>query len=268
MGNLVSQVNSNVLLKAAVVDVGIQWGCCALAVAFKTEKFFDLAGSSTFLYLTWATLAWSRRGRGMPWFPRQIIQNSCVSMWSIRLGTYLFSRVLQSGEDRRFRKIKENPGMFLMTWTMQAAWVFVTLLPTILLNMKKQDKPLTYRDYLGWGLWAAGFLIEMIADQQKTNFKADPDNAGKFISTGLWSICRHPNYLGEIMIWAGLFLPASNVMRGKELFSAISPLFVIFLLTRVSGIPMLERYADKKWGATPDYQQYKANTAKLVPFIW
>lgn len=268
MGNVYSMVNKNVLLKTAVADVSIQWTGFAIGWILKTEKFYDLAGSSTFLYLTWASLIWAKRSSKAAWFPRQTIQNSCVSIWAIRLGTYLFSRILQDGEDRRFRRAKESMPLFFTFWTVQALWVFLTLLPTLILNMKNQDKTLTAKDYIGWGIWGIGFLTEMIADFQKSRFRSDLDNRGKFITTGLWSLCRHPNYLGEILMWAGLFLPASSVMSENEYYSVISPFFVAYLLTKVSGIPLLERHADKKWGALPEYQRYKTTTAKLIPYIW
>ena len=260
-------LNRNPLLKAAAYDFGIQWVAFGFAYALKTEKFYDLVGSSTFLGLTWLTLNWGRKGH-LPFFNRQIIQNSCVTLWAARLGTYLFSRVMESGEDRRFRKAKNSFSHFWFFWTMQGLWVWITLLPTMILNFKQEDKELNYRDYLGFAIFATGFLIEATADYQKSKFRSDPANKDKFVNTGLWSISRHPNYLGEILIWSGLFLPASNVMEGNEFFSALSPLFVTFLLTKVSGIPMLERYADKKWGALAEYQRYKQRTAKLFPFIW
>lgn len=261
-------VNNNVLLKAGAVDFSIQWIAFAIAYLLKTEKFYDLVGSSTFLYLCWVTLNWAKRGTAAPIFQRQLIQNSCVSIWAARLGTFLFSRVLRSGEDRRFRKAKESASLFFTFWTVQGLWVWLTLLPTMILNTKTEDKELNYRDYLGFGLWACGFLIEAIADQQKSRFRDNPSNHGAFISHGLWSICRHPNYLGEILMWLGLFFPASNVMQGKEFLSVMSPLFVVYLLTNVSGVPLLERYADKKWGSLVAYQQYKARTAKVFPYIW
>ena len=111
-------------------------------------------------------------------------------------------------------------------------------------------------------------MIEATADYQKTKFRSNPLNKDKFVKTGLWSISRHPNYFGEILIWCGLFLPASNVLEGKEWLSIISPMFVSYLLTKVSGIPILEKYADRKWGALSEYQKYKQNTAKLIPFVW
>jgi len=268
MGQVMSHVNTNLLLKAAVIDMGIQWGCCAAAIALKTEKFYDLAGSSTFLYLTWLTLSWGNRGAIKRAFPRQLVQNTCVSVWALRLGSYLVSRVMHEGEDKRFKKAKENPSTFFVYWSVQGLWVWLTLLPTMILNIKRHNKPLGMRDYIGWGFWICGFLLQAVADSQKSSFRSNPENKGKFITEGLWSYSRHPNYLGEIMMWSGLFLPASSVMTGKELLSVISPVFVMYLLTNVSGIPILERMGEKRWGHLEEYQAYKRNTARLIPFIW
>ena len=91
---------------------------------------------------------------------------------------------------------------------------------------------------------------------------------GKFISSGIWSLSRHPNYFGEILLWSGLYLSASSVFKGAEFASVLSPMFVALLLTKVSGIPMLERYGMKKWGQDPNYLAYVKNTPVLVPFIW
>jgi len=266
MSSIQRTLNENVLLKAAVADLGIQVGGFVISWITNSEKHYDLTGSSTFLYLSWATLMWAKSGNKL--FPRQIAQNSCVTVWALRLGTYLFSRVLKAGEDRRFRAAKKSPPLMLTFWVMQAAWVWITLWPTMIINTKQVDLPLTHRDYIGYGLFATGFLFEMIADYQKTQFRSIPENQGKFISSGLWSLSRHPNYFGEILLWAGLYLPASNVISGKEWYSIISPLFVAGLIIKVSGIPLLEKYADKKWGSLVEYQKYKASTAKLIPFVW
>ncbi|KAL8598312.1 hypothetical protein ACOMHN_047633 [Nucella lapillus] len=253
----------NSLAKAAAVDFGIQWCCWIVASALKTEKFYDLAGSGTFFALALLSLRWGRT-----YFTRQKIQSGMVMAWALRLGTYLFSRILQEGVDRRFNNVRDKPGIFFVYWTIQGVWALCTLLPTLMLNGKKRDRPLRKRDYLGWGLWGLGFLLEVLADHQKSAFRADPQNAGQFIHHGLWSISRHPNYLGEILMWTGLYVSASSVLSGWEHVSVISPAFLTFLLLKVSGIPMLEAYGQKKWGASVEYQDYLRNTAKLVPFIW
>merc|ERR1712004_50407 len=253
----------SILTKSAALDFGIQWGLFAIAAALKTEKFYDLAGSSTFLLLAYQSLQW-----GHTFYTRQKIQTGAVAIWASRLGLFLFNRILQDGQDTRFEKIRGDPKRFFIAWTLQGMWVFLTLLPTLILNGKREDKPLATRDYVGWGMWATGFLFEVLADYQKSQFKADPANKGQFIRSGLWGISRHPNYFGEILAWSGLFLSASSVMHGWEHLSIVSPLFVTFLLTKVSGIPMLEKAGLKRWGTDPAYQQYLKSTAVLIPYLW
>lgn len=260
----------NLFIKTALVDVAIQWICFAISWLLGTEKFYDLVGSSTFLLLTWMTFSWGGH-EGTAASHRQLLQSFCVTIWAIRLGSYLFSRVLVAGEDRRFRKAKQNAFLFLFYWTVQAVWVYVVLCPTIVINSKPghlHDPPLTLVDAFGYLMFWFGFLFEVFADFQKSRFRADPANEGKFISHGLWSISRHPNYFGEIVVWVGLFVPASRVVVGWEWLTMVSPLFTAFLLIKVSGIPLLERYADKKWGSVEAYQKYKAKTACLIPYVW
>ncbi|EDO44484.1 predicted protein [Nematostella vectensis] len=251
------------LLTAAGFDFGIQWVLWAFASAFRTEKFYDLAGSATYIFLAWQTLLSSGKFNF-----RQLVQTGCVTAWGLRLGSFLFARVLRDGRDSRFDKVRDNPKVFFIYWSIQGVWVFITLLPTLLLNTKREDPELGWKDYLGWGLWSAGFLLEALADHQKSVFKANPSSKGKWISTGVWSLCRHPNYLGEIVLWTGLFMSASSVMKGVEYGSVISPIFVTFLLTKVSGIPIQDRQALKRWGDVAAYQEYRRKTAMLIPYIW
>ncbi|KAF7246959.1 hypothetical protein EYD10_07159 [Varanus komodoensis] len=183
----------------------------------------------------------------------------------VRLGLFLFLRILKEGHDKRFNGIRENPGTFFLYWTMQGIWVFITLLPTLLLNLEKNGKPLGFWDYLGWSIWAVGFTTEAVADQQKWHFRSNPDNADKFIQSGLWAYSRHPNYLGEILLWTGLFVSATSVLHGWQYVSVLSPLLVWFLLSHVSGVPILEKAAMKKWGKQAAFQAYLRETPMLWP---
>ncbi|XP_039602719.1 uncharacterized protein si:ch211-210c8.6 [Polypterus senegalus] len=253
---------ANVLLKCAAVDVLLQWTGWAVSAALRTERFYDLAGSGTFILLTHLSRHWGGRG-----FLRQKVQSGLVTLWGLRLGFFLFLRIMKEGQDRRFNHVRESPGIFFVYWTVQALWVFITLLPTLILNIEQRDRPLGIRDWLGWSLWLLGFTIETVADQQKWNFKNDPDNAGRFIQSGLWACSRHPNYFGEILQWSGLFISASSVMQGAQYATLISPLFVWFLLRHVSGIPILEKQALKRWGSDPTFQQYVRDTPVLWPFL-
>ncbi|XP_064647603.1 uncharacterized protein LOC135500230 [Lineus longissimus] len=252
----------NLLVRTAAVDFGIQWVLWVVAAALKTEKFYDLAGSGTFLLLAYQALQW-----GGTRFPRQSIQSDMVMVWAFRLGAYLFTRILKEGKDRRFNGVRDNPGKFFMFWTIQGVWIFVTLLPTLIMHSKKRDTPVGLRDYTGWSMWLIGFLIEVIADYQKSAFRNNPDNEGKFIQNGLWSISRHPNYFGEILLWFGLYISASSTFSKYEYLSVLSPVAVAFLLNNVSGVPLLEASAKRRWGTDPGYIAYKRRTPSLIPFI-
>jgi len=225
------------------------------------EKFYDLTGGSTFVLV--ALLSYiSNSGFHL----RQKVITGCVVTWGLRLSLYLFQRILKEGRDRRFNRVRDKPSQLFIFWTIQGVWVLLTLLPVLILNSKKDDIPVDNLDRIGWGLWSAGFLIESIADLQKARFQRTKGK--EWIDTGLWSLSRHPNYLGEIMMWCGIFLSSSRVMRGLEYLSVLSPAFVSFLLCCVSGIPLLEQSADKRWGSSIEYQLYKKHTAILIPFLW
>lgn len=260
MGSNLAKSN---LVKAAAVDFGIQWACWAVAATLKTEKFYDLAGSSTFFLLALQSLRWNRT-----YFTRQKVQTGMVMAWAARLGTFLFTRILKEGQDKRFNKVRDNPRVFWFYWTVQGVWVLLTLLPTLLVNSKKEDQPLTKKDYIGWGLWVAGFILETVADYQKSSFRSNPDNEGQFINVGLWKIVQYPNYLGEIMMWSGLYLTSTSVLKGWEHLAVVSPIFLTYLLTNLSGIPLQEKSAMRRYGSNPDYLQHIKNTKKLIPFIW
>lgn len=245
------------------VDFGAQWIVWAVSSVFATEQFYDLTGSLTFLTLIYLS---NKIGSGSSF--RKNMVSGMAGIWALRLGSFLFLRVLKSGEDKRFHKVKHEPARFWIWWTLQGIWVFVTLLPTLVLNLKQIYKPVGWRDYVGWSIWFAGFAIEVIADHQKTSFRANPDNSGRFITSGLWSISRHPNYFGEIVMWCGLWLSSSSVMSGFELLTLLCPMFDALLLVKLSGIPILERMADQRWGAESAYQAYKASTSVLIPWLW
>ncbi|XP_055520604.1 uncharacterized protein si:ch211-210c8.6 [Leucoraja erinacea] len=251
----------SILVKCAVADMAIQWALWAVSSILQTEKFFDLAGSGTFVILTYLSYRWNGTN-----YPRQRIQSAMVTTWGLRLGLFLLLRMLKEGKDRRFNQVRNNPKTFFVYWTFQGIWIFLTLLPTLILNTEEKDTPLCAQDFTGWVIWTLGFVLEAVADHQKWKFKSNVKNAHKFIQKGLWAFCRHPNYLGEMLQWTGLFISASTVMTGIEYISIFSPVFLWFLLTHVSGIPMLEKHAMKKWGQDPAYLEYVRRTPALWPF--
>lgn len=226
----------------------------------KTEHYFDLTGSVTYLSLTAVAVALSDELDA-----RAVIVAVMVAVWALRLGVFLFRRVKRDGRDGRFDRIKVDPLRFFMTWTLQALWVLLTLACALAIITGRERRPIGWVAVVGITVWVAGFTIEVIADRQKSAFRSDPANNGRFITTGLWAWSRHPNYFGEIVLWVGVAILALPVLSGWRWATLISPFFVVLLLTRISGIPMLEARGKKRWGDDDAFQAYTRNTPVLVP---
>lgn len=256
------------LLEYAAVSVGIQWAAALLyAIPRKDERIFDLTGAVT--HATLVRLAYRVTLEEQPtlgWRAQALTVLVCV--WCARLGLFLYWRILSRGEDTRFAEIRDNKLRFLSVWTVQGLWVFLTDLPVLLSVVHGQHSADVHvLDVAGVLLWAVGFALEVAADYQKTKFRRDPRNKGKFISSGLWAYSRHPNYLGEILLWVGVFLVAVHTLQAEPTYqalAAVSPAFVTLLLTTVSGIPLLEKQGDERWGKDEAYQQYKRQTSVLL----
>lgn len=238
----------------------IQWIAFIPAYLLQTEKFFDLTGSITYISVIMIAVAF-----GNAVDVRTILLATLVVVWAIRLGTFLFRRIHKAGKDDRFDGIKPSFIRFLNVWTIQALWVTFTMAAALVAITTTARKGFDVFAVVGFLIWVVGFTIEVVADAQKSRFSANPDNKGKFIQTGLWSRSRHPNYLGEIMLWIGVAVIAAPVFQDWQWIALISPVFVTFLLTRVSGVPLLEQKADKKWGGQKDYESYKKKTPVLIP---
>lgn len=251
-----------------VLAFAIQWLAFVPAYLRKTEHYFDLTGSVTYVLL-------AAFGLWVGYDARAALLAVLVWVWAIRLGSFLFARVRESGGDGRFDRIKTDLGQFLLTWTLQGLWVFVTLAPALAAMTGGDPRPLGAFALLGALLWLTGFVIEVVADAQKTRFRRKPENRERFISSGLWAWSQHPNYFGEILLWCGIAIIALPVLGGRaegavpwQYATLISPLFVYVLLTRISGIRMLDARARRRWGDDPAYQAYVRRTPRLWPRPW
>ena len=242
---------------------GVQWIGLIHARLFETEHYFDLVGSLTYITVTVFALQQAAE-IGL----RQQIIAGVVIVWAARLGPFLFRRIQKAGEDRRFRKIKLSTPRFLLTWTLQGTWVFLTAGAALAAIMTSNTAPLGTVFYVGAAMWVLGFAVEVIADSQKSAFKADPANENKFITTGIWARAQHPNYFGEILLWVGVAVMALPSLSGSAMIFLISPVFVAVLLTRISGVPLLRKTAGARWGDDPEYQAYLKNTPLLIPRIF
>jgi len=238
----------------------IQWVAFIIAFIQKSERFFDLTGSLTYISVTTLSVFLIPEIDN-----RSVLLLVLVVIWATRLGTFLFTRIQRVGRDDRFDEIKVSFSRFLLTWTIQGLWVTLTAAAALGAITSTNQKPLGWIGLVGFVVWAVGFFFELLADVQKSAFKANPENKVKFIQTGLWAWSRHPNYFGEIVIWIGVAIIALPVLRGWALLTLISPLWVFLQLTIISGVPMLEKKAEKRWGDQADYQRYKASTPVLIP---
>lgn len=248
-----------VLAACAALAVAIQWVAFVPAAALRTERFYDLVGAATYLTVIAVAVAFGAPG------PRGLVAAGLVAVWAVRLGAYLARRGAVHG-DRRFEEIKRSPGRFFVAWTLQGVWVTITALAALVVLVTPDQPPrLLVTDVVGVAVFVAGFAVEVVADAQKARFRAEPANAGRFITTGLWAWSRHPNYAGEITLWVGMLALASGALHGWGWLALLSPTFVVVLLTRVSGIPMLEASADARWGGDPAYVAWKARTPVLFP---
>ena len=243
----------------------MQWIAFIPAYIWQTERFYDLTGSLTYLTVTGLAIFGKSMWGHSDIDIRSLLLALLITVWALRLGTFLFVRILKAGEDRRFKDLKSSLPIFLRTWTLQGLWVFLTSVSALTAISAITVHPVDITLYTGTAIWIFGFVFEVIADYQKSRFRANKDNVDQFIQAGLWSISRHPNYFGEITLWVGVTIIALPVLRGWQFVTLISPFFVFLLLTRVSGIPLLQARADEKWGHLQTYQKYQENTPALWP---
>ncbi len=237
----------------------INWVAFVPSALAQTEHYYDLVGGITYITVTAAAVYLSGELD-----LRAMLVAGMVMIWALRLSTFLFRRISKAGKDSRFDVIKTKPVRFLMAWTIQGLWVLLTAAAALAIITGGKREPLGIIGIIGIVVWSLGMLIEITADNQKSAFKKDPANKGKFINTGLWAWSRHPNYFGEIVLWIGIAIIALPVLQGWQWATLISPVFVYVLLTRVSGVPLLEKQADERWGGQEDYEDYKRRTPELV----
>ncbi|KAJ2897568.1 hypothetical protein MKZ38_004553 [Zalerion maritima] len=295
------------LLPTAGLIFGIQAAFAVPACIYATERYYDLSGGLTFLAATGYAASLPARRAGLPlraalktllttgsagalnW--RHVAMGGMISIWSARLSSHLFSRIRKQGHDSRFDELKHSPPKFLVAWAFQALWVTVSLLPlTFLAAAPAHALPrLAATDVLGLTMWMAGMAFEVTADRQKTKWlegKKKKEHDEEFMTTGLWQVCRYPNYLGEITLWTGAAIFASGMMARSSVLGSLGwgsspwsrvavaampflcPAFSAFLLTQVSGIPLSQPKYDKKFGDREDYRKWRDSTPMLLPKFW
>nr|POE74732.1 hypothetical protein CFP56_37263 [Quercus suber] len=311
----------NPFLRTLIPSIGLAYGL-QVAVAIpsivaQTERFYDLSGSLTYISCTalslylptlraryaastsatapaWPSLLASLTSKGgvSAWNWRQVLLSAAVTIWATRLGSFLFSRITaEDGKDSRFDSIRGSPPKFLVAFAAQATWVSLCLMPVLAINSIPATTlaalpMVTLTDIIGLSLFVGGITFEALADRQKSQWlqeKKEKKHSEEFLTRGLWSKSRHPNYFGESTLWTGIATTAAGVMlsqvgqsgmgfsgsagarAGALAMAAVSPAFVTFLLLKVSGVPLSENKYDKRYGDRKDYQDWKKNTPMFIP---
>jgi steroid 5-alpha reductase family enzyme len=242
-----------------------------LAYILQTDIFTDFVYGLTFIIVALFFLFLNRS-----FTITQITLFLMIFSWGARLGVYLFIRILKTKKDERFNQIRKSVFKLAGFWTLQAVTIFIIMLPSLIVLTKNdsltqayfliQDKSFFYVILiLGFLIWLTGFLIETIADWQKFKFKSKPENKGKWTNKGLFKYSRFPNYFGEMLCWWGIYIYTLPFLKGFEYLTIISPIYITVLLKYVSGIPILEKKHEEKYGNKKEFQKYKNKTSLLVP---
>lgn len=259
---------------SALITVAWQAVFFAITVVAHTDKVTDFSGSTNFFALALLTLL-LRPGRKhhAAAGPRLSVLCALVMVWAVRLGGHLLLRVMKRGKDDRFDAMRGHILRLAGFWVLQVVWVWTVSLPVILQGASRtHEAPIGAVDVVGWLLFAVGLAVEAVADWQKWTFTQTPADRRKqpFMDQGLWSLSRHPNYLGEMLLWLGLALTSSYGLWSVDRIASavlvwLSPLLTILLLCFVSGIPIAEKRDDARFSSLESYAIYKKQTPLLIP---
>jgi steroid 5-alpha reductase family enzyme len=199
---------------------------------------------------------------------RSIIVLFLVSIWGLRLSTYLGLRNIGKSEDFRYQQFRKDYGKhrywwfsFFQVFLLQGVLILIVSLPLLGIHFFSDNNELYILDYVAMTLWLIGFLFESIGDYQLSKFKKDPKNKGKVLNTGLWKYTRHPNYFGDTMVWwsYGIFC----ISAGKY-WPILGSIIMTFLIIKVSGVALLEESISNR---RPEYQEYIKKTNSFFPWF-
>lgn len=250
------------MINSFITSFALQMLFFAFASAQKTDKLTDLSYGLTFVLI--ALLTWLVNNSNSI---TQTVLMLMVVLWGIRLGGFLFIRILKTKRDKRFDGVRENFLKFARFWFLQALSVPIILSPVVVLLSSELILPFSVFQVLGLIIFLIGLIVETVSDWQKFVFKNNPKNKEKWIQSGIWKYSRHPNYFGEMTLWWGIFIYCLPHLSGWQYLTIIGPIFITVLLLFVSGIPPLEKSYSQRYKNNPDYQKYKKTTSLLIPLL-
>ena len=258
MGNICEMVGAGFLLVIALMS--LLW----VVYYFKGNAGIADAGWGLAFMLPMA--AYLLLGEGA--FLKRGVLACMVWVWGGRLSWHLYQRYLRSEEDFRYQKFRKECGerncgfKFYMLFIFQGVLALLLTAPFIIVSYASIES-WSGVELAGILVWAAGVAGEAHSDTILEKFRSHPENKGKICKEGLWKYSRHPNYFFECVVWTGFFLFALGTPGGW--IGIVSPVIMLVLLTKVSGIPLVEAEAVKNRG--DDYLSYQKTTSSLVPWF-
>lgn len=247
------------LAVAAGVAAVLMAGCWLVSLRLGDASIVDPLWPMVFVAVAWGVWLSSGGGGG-----RKLALAAMVTLWGVRLGVHLALRKRGEPEDFRYAAMRARWQPFglwslVIVFGLQGALAIVVSLPLVAVLGAAGNPAVTWLDWVGGAVWAAGLLFEAIADRQLARFRAEPEHQGKVLDRGLWRYSRHPNYFGDFLVWWGIWLAAA---AAGAWWTIIGPTVMTFLLLRVSGVALLERTISER---RPGYADYMARTSAFVP---
>lgn len=253
---MIEQFFSALVTSAISVFVFVTIGF-GISILRKRNDIADILWGAGFILIAFVTFITDGN-----FYERQMLVTSLVFLWGLRLCLHIYLRNKSRPEDKRYQEMQKKwkgnfyLQSFLHVFMLQGFLMLIISLPVIFINATS-DSGLTILDTIGFGIWIIGFFFETVADYQLRRFMSWPANKGHVLHTGLWKYSRHPNYFGEVTQWWGIFL----LSLPNGFFTIIGPLLITFLITKVSGIPLLE----KKYAGNKEFEAYKDRTSIFFP---
>lgn len=249
----------SILFQSLVIALSINITLFLIAYRYKSDKLTDISYAISFVALDIFALFHTNKINLYGF-----ILFLLVAVWALRIGAFLLIRILRVGKDKRFDDLRNSFIKFGKFWVGQAltSWVLMLPLTLALYNGGK----IGFAAMLGIALWFGGLTIEAIADYQKFAFKQTYTSKNVWIQSGLWKYSRHPNYFGEILVWVGIYVYCfTSLTLLEKVLGLSSPGLITAVLLFVSGVPILEKSAEKRWGNLASYKRYKSNSRLLMP---
>lgn len=260
-------MNWDLLLEAAfawlVVGLAIMMLLWLLAIRLNDVSIIDIWWGPGFAVGAWVAYAVA----GDPTTPRDVWVAVLASIWALRLGIVLLARKRGHGEDRRYTQLRKKVSGNFNLWALKNVYLnqgvvqFVVGVPVLVAIVQPAPALFGPVAWIGVAVYAIGLYFEAVGDWQMDRFRADPANKGRIIETGLWRYTRHPNYFGDVAVWTGLALIALDHWTG--VIGLIGPVAIGYVLVKITGLPLMERYLMKR----PGYAEYAARTSAFIPWF-